>query len=149
MTVFLRTVWAIILTLVITACGDQTSAEERRRLGVAKECDAAVTSCTINDGDLLVSLTMGPGVIPLQPFPVTLAIIGKTAVVDSVVVDFQMQGMAMGTNRYRLQQEENRWQGTVILPVCTASRTDWQAIVEFTLDGEPVMVAFPFQTRAN
>ncbi len=148
MTVF-RTVWTIILTLVIIACGNQTSEEERRRLGVAEECDAAVTICTINDGELMVSFSVGPGVIPLQPFPVTLTITGKTAVVDSVVVDFQMQGMAMGTNLYRLQQEENLWQGTVILPVCTASRTDWQAIVEFTLDGEPVMVAFPFQTKVN
>ncbi len=143
---WLLTVGIVGLFLLISAC-DGEDRETRRHLGVSEGCDAAVTTCFVRDGSLTISLKMGPGVTPLQPFPLTLAIAGQKNAVENVFVDFQMQGMDMVSNRYRLQPQQGVWQGRVTLPMCTASRMDWRAIIEFMLDGEPVQVVFPFHTE--
>lgn len=136
------------LLLLLVACSGEKS-DERRYLGSAENCDATLSSCRVSDGAISVALTMGPGVKPLQPFSFTLLIEGGEVAAQSVVADFQMQGMDMGTNRYRLQPQQGSWQATVTLPVCSASRMDWLAVVEFTLDGEPLLAVFPFHTEAN
>jgi hypothetical protein len=141
------TVLSLLLLSLVACSGEQN--EERRSLGGAENCDAALSSCRVSDGAISVVLTMGPGVKPLQPFPFTLLIEGGEVAAQSVVADFQMQGMEMGTNRYRLQPQQGNWQATVTLPVCSASRMDWLAVVEFTLDGEPLQAVFPFHTEAN
>ena len=138
----------ISLTLLLVACSGESDAP-RRQLGVAKSCDAASTSCRVSDGETTVSLSMGPDVEPLKPFSLSLTIEKGDVIAQDVVADFQMQGMDMGSNRYRLQAQPQGWQGTVTLPVCTASRMDWVAVVEFTLDGENLQAVFPFQTEAN
>lgn len=143
---WLLTVGIVGLFLLMSACNGEDR-ETRRHLGVAEGCDAAVTTCFVRDRSLTISLKMGPGVTPLQPFPLTLAIAGQKNAVENVLVDFQMKGMDMGSNRYRLQPQQGVWQGRVTLPMCTASRMDWRAIIEFMLDGEPVQVVFPFHTE--
>lgn len=136
------------LLLLLVACSGEKG-DERRHLGSAADCDAALSSCRVSDGAISVELTMGPVVKPLQPFPFTLLIEGGEVAAQSVVADFQMQGMEMGTNRYRLQPQQGSWQATVTLPVCSASRMDWLAVVEFTLDGKSLQAIFPFHTEAN
>ena len=144
----LRSISLLILLLLLTGCNNQGEIA-LRQLGVSSGCDAALTTCVVNDGELTVSLRMGPGVKPLQPFPLTLVISGGEIEEQSVVVDFQMQGMDMGINRYRLQPKLDSWGGTVTLPVCSVSRMDWLAIVEFTSGGETFQAVFPFHTEAN
>jgi hypothetical protein len=139
---------ALVLMLLLAACSGKSDAQ-RRLLGVANDCDAALTRCRVSDDDTSVSLMMGPKVKPLQPFTLSLLIDGGKVAAQSVVADFQMQGMDMGSNRYRLQPGEKGWQATATLPVCTASRMDWLAVVEFELDGKPVRAVFPFHTEAN
>jgi hypothetical protein len=57
-----------------------------------------------------------------------------------------MKGMDMGMNRYRLIAGEGNWSGTATLPVCSASRMDWIALVEFSSGGKKYRAKFPFQT---
>lgn len=144
----LRSATLLSLILLFAGCNNQ-GGTALRQLGVSSGCDAALTTCVVNDGQLTVSLRMGPGVKPLQPFPLTLDISGGELEVQSVVVDFQMQGMDMGGNRYRFQPQLESWQGTVTLPVCSISRMDWLANVEFTLGAETLQAVFPFHTEAN
>jgi hypothetical protein len=57
----------------------------------------------------------------------------KAAGVKSLAVDFSMQGMPMGLNRYRLiQQADVVWYGEVILPACVQGRSDWLMEVDVT-----------------
>lgn len=145
----LRKIGTIFLVVLLTACNNPGD-EESRLLGIAHDCDAALTRCHVSDGAIAVSLAMGPDVKPLQPFSLLLVIDAEGPAAENVVVDFQMQEMDMGINRYRLQrQEDGRWAGNVILPVCTVSRTDWYAVVEFSVDGKPLQAVFPFHTEAN
>lgn len=144
----LRKLVCFNLVVLLMAC-NYPSDKKSHPLGVASDCNASETTCHVSDSAINVSLAMGPGVKPLQPFPLSLEIEAGRLLVENVVVDFQMQGMDMGSNRYRLQQVQNRWQGTVILPVCSTERMDWHAVIEFTLDGEPFQAAFPFYSEAR
>jgi hypothetical protein len=136
------------LILFVVACTGETG-DNRRQLGIAGGCDPTLTTCRVSDGDITVSLNIDRRVKALQPFSLRLVLEGAEGEAQSVVADFQMQGMDMGTNRYRLLPRENGWQATVTLPICSASRMDWHAVIEFTLDGEPFLAVFPFHTEAN
>lgn len=73
----------------------------------------------------------------LKPFALSLAApnLGQAS------VSFRMLGMDMGITRYELRQEASgNWAAQVTLPVCTASRADWEA--ELNLDGRLYTLAF-------
>lgn len=144
-----RFIACLILSLFLSGCDSET-AQTRQLLGKAENCDAASEACRITAEGLGVTLMLGPDVRPLIPFPVKLVFESGGAVQGNVVVDFQMPEMDMGVNRYRLQQSSaTLWQGTATLPVCTVSRMDWIAIVEFSLDGQPYKLIYPFHSETN
>lgn len=136
---------SICLTLVLSACSQDEPASEK--LDPVGGCDAAMTSCEIEHAGNRISLSLGPGVKPLVPFPVNLSIDAPSDV-EAVVISFQMKGMEMGLNRYRLTKKEGRWQGIATLPVCTTSRMDWVAELEYVVAGErQAPLNFSFTTQ--
>lgn len=148
MGVFLRSASGLCLSLLLASCYGE-GADKYRQLGIAENCDAAVRQCEVSADNIVVSLGMEPDVRPLKPFRVHVVIEGGEVGADSVVADFQMQDMEMGINRYRLQRQSDSWQATVTLPVCSVSRMDWMATIEFTLNGRPFKAVFPFHSVAN
>jgi hypothetical protein len=63
-------------------------------------------------------------------------------------VDFEMVGMDMGLNRYRLESPEGRrFQARVMLPVCVSGRRDWVARVYVVGEQGDYLAEFPFETR--
>lgn len=116
-------------------------------LGRSVDCDAAVSTCSVKKEGFVVKLSLGPDVHALNSFPLILDIEGEESdiAVDGVIADFQMQGMDMGINRYKLQSAEGKWQGSITLPVCTTSRMDWYAQIEFMVEGVQYRARFPFQ----
>ena len=137
----------LIFTLVLLGCTSEDSGVVE--LGTSVGCDAAKRTCKVAEEGLVVTLSLGPDVQALKPFPLLLEIEGKEVVTGSVIADFQMQGMDMGINRYKLQHVAEKWEASITLPVCTASRMDWNAQIEFTADGVRYRAHFPFQAVAN
>lgn len=121
---------AILLAVVLLAgCGEP-------KLAVTA-CDSLVAGCVAMGGTVSVRTDVAPA--PLQPFQVM--VIAPQA--RDVAIEFQMQGMDMGPNRYRLvRQADGSWAGRVTLPVCVSGRRDWQMVVD--VDGQ--RVALPFKT---
>ncbi len=147
-----RTYWfgaGLFLLLALGACSTETE-QMHRLLGKADNCDAANETCRISAEGISVSLTLGPDVKPLVMFPINLTFEGSGRISPDVVVDFQMQDMDMGVNRYRLQPSSpSVWEGEAMLPVCTVSRMDWIVIVEFMLDEQPYKLIYPFHSETN
>ena len=105
-------------------------------------CPSLVQGCAVALGEekILVKTNIAPA--PLQPFALSIA--GSSA--QAVTVTLQMQGMDMGSNRYRLlRQSDGEWRGTLTLPVCVSGRRDWLMTVDF--DG--ARRALAFQTLSN
>lgn len=139
----------LLLLLAISATGC-TQGEDVILLGEAADCNAAKETCSVSAGeDIALSLALGPEVKPLEPFPVVLDVQGLQVEPQSLIADFQMRGMDMGINRYRLKKVGERWVSEVTLPVCTTSRMDWFATVEFSAHGQRYQALFPFETNSN
>jgi len=90
-----------------------------------------------------IRLRLGPGVKAMQPFPVHV----EVAEAAAVEVRFEMPGMNMGENRYRLRQTPaGSWEGRAVLPICLSGRSDWVARVELRdRDGHRYEAVFPFR----
>lgn len=141
-----RFVFLLSSVLLLPGCHETTGVIE---LGQATGCDTSQATCMVEHENTTVSLTLGPEVVPLKPFNSTVSIQGVNVAPNSVIVDFQMKGMDMGVNRYRLIEDGVKWEGKVTLPVCTASRMDWIALVEFNSNGKTYRAGFPFHTVAQ
>lgn len=135
---------SVLLLLALVSC-DSTESETWLQVAVV-DCDVALTTCHAVIDGRKVSLTLEPGLVPLKPFSVNAQIAG-TPGVEQVVIDFQMVGMDMGPNRYRLLSGQNGWQGTATLPICGVSRMDWFATLEFRHGEKNYRLRFPFTTQ--
>ena len=134
----------MLLQLFLVGCSKSIEFTE---LGLASDCDVAKNTCKVSHDRTDISMALGKDVIPLKPFDAVVTIDGIKVEPGSVIADFQMQGMDMGVNRYRMVGDSGMWSGKITLPVCTASRMDWTAIVEFTSsDGQRFRARFLFET---
>ena len=67
-----------------------------------------------------------------EPAPALVAPVPVTApAAQEVYVELQMQGMDMGSSRYRLLGQANgEWRASITLPACVTGRRDWTMVVE-------------------
>ncbi len=138
---------AATLSLLFLFIGGCTQSEQAEVVQVeAVACDAAASTCQVEVDGKAVSLSLQPGLVPLKPFAIS-ATIEDSGEIGQVLLDFQMVGMEMGPNRYSLLLQEGQWQGSATLPVCTASRGDWVAILEFQRGSRHYRVHFPFTSN--
>lgn len=114
---------------------------EAAKLELASGCDLTATECRIRvEGAQLWLRFEGP-IKPMQPFEVRLS----GAQTNSATIEFSMEGMDMGLNRYRLRSlDEVTRAATVVLPVCTSARRDWLAQVNVVLEDKTYAGVFPF-----
>lgn len=115
--------------LALAGCGEP-------KLAVVP-CASLVAGCAVLADQVTVRTDVAPA--PLQPFQITVS----APQANELAIEFSMQGMDMGPNRYRLvRQADGSWTGRVTLPICVSGRRDWLMIVD--IDGQ--RVALPFQT---
>ena len=71
--------------------------------------------------------------------------------VKNIHVDFAMQDMEMGLNRYRLIQsnQSGDWQAEVTLPLCVQVRSDWNMLLEIEAGEKVQRFQLPFSAKAN
>ena len=123
--------------------------EVAETLTVAADCDAAETACAAGGEGLAVELALGPDVQPMEAFPIRLRTIeGRLPASAVVELEFRMQAMDMGMNRYRLlRNDQGAWTGEVTLPACSSGRSDWLADVEIRQGGQRWTARFPFTAQ--
>ena len=91
-------------------------------------CDPAVGNCVAVGGDRQVTLGFGSAVVPLESFTVDVNL--RDVAAEAVTVEFRMEGMEMGINRFDLVSVgDGGWRGKAVLPVCWAGRRQWTAVV--------------------
>ena len=84
----------------------------------------------------------------LTPFTVRLRTEGFHP--SSINVEFTMQGMDMGFNRYRLQPvTDGVWETRVTLPVCSLGRNDWSSRLEIDYQDKTWFADFDFEQSGN
>ena len=118
-------------------------------LTVAADCDSAQTACAARGEGFAVELALGPDVQPMEAFPIRLRTIeGRLAAPAVVALEFKMQAMDMGMNRYRLlRNDQGTWTGEATLPVCNGGRSDWLAELDIRQGGRRWTASFPFTAQ--
>lgn len=107
------------------------------------DCDSARQACRAHGDDLEIELRLGPALRPLEPFSIALRVNPDAGA--RIDIEFQMRGMDMGLNRYRLDRgAEGVWRGRAVLPVCTTGRSDWYAVIEIAQGGKRWIAEMPF-----
>jgi hypothetical protein len=116
---------------------NQVEIPPRLMLSAPTDCDLSQQVCTVKSETLSVSVYSSDNMQTLKPFSFQVRLQGPLVdTVKGVAVHFAMDGMDMGVNRFHLRRKaDQRWQGKVILPLCTMGRSDWIATVE--VDTEP------------
>lgn len=137
--------WILLLGIVLIIAmfgvwqqpADEALSIEPLPLRVEAECDSAQTACVARGEGFALELSLGPPVQPMQPFGIQLRMLqGQLSSAAKIELQFQMQDMDMGQNRYRLTvDEQSVWRGTAVLPVCSRGRSDWFAQIDIQ-DGE-------------
>lgn len=116
------------------------------RLVAEQGCDIRGQACAASGEGRAFSLAIPADVRPLRPFDVRVVVPpGLDYTPSRVLVEFEMLGMDMGVNRYRLERyADGSWQGKAVLPVCSTGRTDWIATVSVMGAGEMWTSDFSF-----
>lgn len=113
------------------------------RLTLSQPC-VVQQGCQVVDESVAVTVNFGAEPRALQPFPIHLRLEGGQRA-DSVTVAFSMQGMDMGSNRYRLIADASGgWNADITLPICLSGRTDWVADFDFVVADRRLQVQVPF-----
>ena len=86
----------------------------------------------------------------MKPLHLKLHMLSAEAI-KNIHVDFAMQDMQMGLNRYRLIQvnQSADWQAEVILPICVQGRSDWKMLIEIDSGKETKRFNLAFAAKAN
>lgn len=93
------------------------------------ECDLGKNICITKKNSKVINLHFSSPVKYLEKFDIGLAIQGfSEESLQQVYVEFDMQGMNMGINRFELHKQSDKrvWEGFAILPVCVSGRKNWQ-----------------------
>jgi hypothetical protein len=101
-------------------------------------CVDIVAGCVLPLAEASIRFDRQPDA--LKPFHIAVA----WPDAREIRASFQMEGMEMGFNSYRLvEAEPGQWRGEVMLPACIQGRKDWQVVVN--ADGK--QYALPFTSR--
>ena len=103
--------WGCLLMLALAACARPPAVQ-------TVSCPDPVAGCRLDRG-LEVHFSKTPAV--MQKFDLDVMAPENAAPYAS----FQMQGMEMGLNRYRLLWSDGKWHAEVTLPACVQGRHDW------------------------
>ena len=135
---------SVLCLLAVSGCS-KTESINIVELGEVNNCDSAQQSCLYSSNGLNASLQLGDGsgVGELKPFDVQFLINSDP---EEVKLSFIMPDMDMGPNLYRMKKVGEQWTARPMLPICSASRLDWTAEVQWKIGNNQFKLAFPFHT---
>ncbi|RRQ24625.1 hypothetical protein D5687_00195 [Guyparkeria sp. SCN-R1] len=110
-------------------------------------CQLKGEGCEIEiDGLGSFLVRMPETVVPLEKAVFRVMPQGEAAkAVGEIRVDFEMIGMDMGINAYRLDRlADGTYREEIILPVCTTDRSDWRANLSIHSTAGAYLVRLPF-----
>jgi hypothetical protein len=122
--------FAAVATLAFVKVWPLLNPEVVASAPVDPACDLRAGPCSSPlPGGRTITFSIEPRSIPLME-PVRLEVRVEGTKVSRVEVDFAGVDMNMGYNRPVLEaQEEGRYVGEAVIPVCVRNRMDWEAKV--------------------
>lgn len=123
----MRGLWLLLLLVACSRAPESTLVD----------CANPLAGCRLADG-LDVRFSAPPAM--LKSFELEVDAQSATEIHAS----FQMRGMEMGMNRYRLLPKDGKWRASVMLPACVQGRSDWL----LRLEVDKKIFEVPFQAAS-
>lgn len=108
-------------------------------------CDLTAASCHVNVNDQVFVISLVGDPSPLEAFFVNVLVEGNQPL--SIDIEFTMDGMDMGFNKYQLKLVDNVWKVKSILPICTLGSKDWNLIVRLNLKESEKIAYFKLKQK--
>jgi hypothetical protein len=121
------------------------------KLYLAQRNQVQVLSCgdiTKGCGNELLNVRFEESPKTMKPLHLNLHLSEPESIGD-IHIDFAMQKMEMGLNRYLLipSKETGDWQAEVTLPVCIQGRSLWNMLIEIEKKGDVQRFQVPFSAN--
>ncbi len=115
-------------------------------------CNAQLEKCELKLDELNIEVLFDKNIYYLKKFKVLVWLDNKE--IESIYIDFKMNNMTMGVNRFKLEksnQNKNNnkqlWVTKALLPVCITGRADWLAELEVITDTKKYIFSLPLMVK--
>lgn len=119
----------------------------------AGNCPAQHQICTVKLDEFIIGISFDKNIYYLKKFDVSVWTENKeSADIESIHIDFKMNNMNMGVNRFMLtkvnsKNNKQQWQGKALLPICVTGRADWFSELEIMTKQNKYILTFPLQVK--
>lgn len=127
----------------------QETPPHTRQLLTAPECDLHQGKCIAADDNQQVELSIAAEEISSSK-PLLFDVTIENIAAEQVLVDLQGKSMYMGVNQTLLTKipgTDNRWQGSITLPICTTGKMTWVSSIKIEEQGQITQANFEFDAR--
>ena len=124
--------------------GEQQGEGERERLAPVS-CTPQSGDCVYalaGQGELRLSLEPRSGIRPMEPLTARLEYSAEG--MRATAMTLTGLNMEMGHNRFPFRASGSGFEASVIIPVCTLERMEWEALVDVEIQGRRLSVPFRF-----
>ena len=148
--IFVLLVIITVALMLIYALNKKNAGDVRTVIYVPLEkCKSQQPICEAELNELNVKISFEKDIYYLQPFMISVLTENKASIeIESIHVDFKMEGMDLGLNRFRLSKvsynnKKQKWTGKAILPICVTGRADWFSVIEVVTKQNKYLLSVP------
>ena len=109
-------------------------------------CSVGGKECVVELNEFKVKILFDKDIFYLKPFNVSVTNENLDKLkLESIQVDFKMNNMKMGVNRFLLKNDKNKsiWKGKALLPICVTGRADWISEIELITKTNKYLISLP------
>ena len=115
-------------------------------------CHIESKECIVDLNELKVRVVFDEDIFYLKPFNVSVTNENSENLkLKSIKIDFKMNNMNMGVNRFLLKNDDNKslWQGKALLPICVTGRADWLSEIELATKNTRYLISLPILVKKS
>ena len=115
-----------------------------------KNCNLESKECVVELNEIKVKILFDENIYYLKPFNVSVMNENLNNLkLESIYVDFKMNNMNMGVNRFLLKNDDDKsiWQGKALLPICVTGRADWLSEIELATKTNKYLISLPISVK--
>ena len=109
-------------------------------------CTFGSKECVVELNGSKVNILFDEDIFYLKPFNVSVTNENLDNLkLESIQIDFKMNNMKMGVNRFLLKNDKNKsiWKGKALLPICVTGRADWISEIELITKTNKYLISLP------
>ena len=146
----------IIVAIIFLGSKLPIQSKERTIIKIPVEnCNTQKQTCIVDLYELKIGISLDKNIFYLKKFDVSIwTEVKKNYDIDSVYIDFKMNNMNMGVNRFMLlkvnsENNKQQWQGAALLPICVTGRADWFSELEVVTKQTKYILTFPLNVKRS